>query len=417
MRTEDISDDCPPDGEAQAWFVVLGFFMAKIAVTGFSNSWGIFQAYYEQTLLSSLSPATMYSAYCRSWIGSIQRNLSLILGSFAGWLFFLGYFRSMFYSSSIMLILSPLLTAQCRAYWQFLLCHGFLSGSAQSVIISAIYPIISQWFAHRRELANGLMINGSATGGIIFPIICRALIPQIGFQWTMRVLALIMFILLFASALLARERRARHGTTSQSKKIDLTAFRNPCYATYSLAAVFLALGITNLATYIATSAESIGITQAQAFYLVAVINAGLIVGNTSLGPLSDSIGALNVIVFMTPLTAVGNIAWPFARTSTSLFIVAAFYGFTSAGSLNMLARSVMKMGPGEQIASLVGNLNTVFGLVALASPALAGIVLDKYGLEAMGIYSGSVLLVAAALMMVSRQLFIAKRWYSFWVEV
>ncbi|KAJ3988338.1 major facilitator superfamily domain-containing protein, partial [Lentinula detonsa] len=272
----------------------------------------VFQAYYEQILLKNVLAADI------AWIGSIQRNIGLILGSLVGWFFDLGYFRVMLHTCSILLVLATLLTAQCHQYWQFLLCQ-------------ALDFFLIMWFKLHREFAIGLMLNGSALGGVIFPSVFKALIPRIGFQWSMRVMALIIFAMLFTSSMIVKERRPRRlgatsGLRSSNLRLNLAVFKSKCFSVYCIASIFFALGTYTLNTYLAASAEEIGVPQALAFYLVATTNAAMLIGNTVLGPLADCTGPLNVFISATPMLAMVNFAWPFARTIPSLFTIAALSG-------------------------------------------------------------------------------------------
>lgn len=52
------------------------------------------------------------------------------------------------------------------------------------------------FFRRKRALAGGLTIAGSSLGGVIFPLMVVRLIPKIGFPWTMRVCAFMIFGLL-----------------------------------------------------------------------------------------------------------------------------------------------------------------------------------------------------------------------------
>lgn len=45
-----------------------------------------------------------------------------------GRLFDLGYFRVPFFVGTVILVVATFLTAQCREYWQFLLCQGVTVG-------------------------------------------------------------------------------------------------------------------------------------------------------------------------------------------------------------------------------------------------------------------------------------------------
>ena len=117
----------------------------------------------------------------------------------------------------MILVLATALTAECKEYWQLLVCQGLLTGFACGMIYCPIPAIVAQWFKKRRSLAAGIISAGSSAGGIIIPIVARNLIDLVGhvgalsvqgawlmdffrFKWMMRVIALIeLFMLVIAN--------------------------------------------------------------------------------------------------------------------------------------------------------------------------------------------------------------------------
>ncbi|CAE6440208.1 unnamed protein product, partial [Rhizoctonia solani] len=71
LKTEGAipDEDEFPDGGLRAWLVVLGGAFVTFSTFGFVNAWGVFQAYYQETVLSDVSPSTI------AWIGSVQYAL------------------------------------------------------------------------------------------------------------------------------------------------------------------------------------------------------------------------------------------------------------------------------------------------------------------------------------------------------
>jgi len=65
VASQDIASDFP-DGGLKAWIVLCGTFSGFFATFGYANSWGVFQAYYQQKVLRDSSPSEI------AWIGSIQ---------------------------------------------------------------------------------------------------------------------------------------------------------------------------------------------------------------------------------------------------------------------------------------------------------------------------------------------------------
>lgn len=82
---------------------------------------------------------------------------------------------------SVILVTAILVTAECKEFWQLLLCQGLLTGFASGMIFGSIPAIVSQWFQKRRSLAFGVFAAGSSLGGTIIPIAAKNLIELIGY--------------------------------------------------------------------------------------------------------------------------------------------------------------------------------------------------------------------------------------------
>ncbi len=65
--------------------------------------------------------------------------MSYVPGLAVGRMFDLGYFRLPLFASSVLFVVCMFLTAECKEYWQFLLCQGFGIGvSPQLLYVSDI---------------------------------------------------------------------------------------------------------------------------------------------------------------------------------------------------------------------------------------------------------------------------------------
>jgi MFS family permease len=60
------------------------------------------------------------------------------------------------------------------------------------VYLSAV-NIISQWFLAKRGLAFGLAVAGSGLGGLAMAPLAQALISQLSWNWSLRVIGLMIF--------------------------------------------------------------------------------------------------------------------------------------------------------------------------------------------------------------------------------
>ncbi|KAF9001720.1 major facilitator superfamily domain-containing protein [Cyathus striatus] len=320
-----------PDGGLKAWSVVTGAMCSCFATFGFVNSWGIFQDYYQRTLLKESSPSNI------AWIGSFQYSLILFPALVFGRLFDLGYFRMVLLASSTILVLSTFLVAECNKYWHFLLCQGFAIGLASSGVVITIPTVVSHWFLERRGLALGFVAIGSAAGGTVIPIAAKKLLPLVGFKWTIRIIGFILTVLL-AIANLVLKRRLPPSKNVAGGLFHFSGFKNPLYALYCISGAITYLGFYTVQMYIGVTAIKIGLSEEFSFYLVAISNSGSLFGRYAAG---------------------------------------------------MLADRVAEFGGSEDLGRRTGMYFSIISLGALAGPPLSGVISSTHGgFHAVGWYAG-----------------------------
>ena len=95
--------------------------------------------------------------------------------------------------------------------------------------------VMSHWFRRRRASAIGIALGGSATGGVVFPIMLQHLIPRIGFGWAVRVVAFVIMACLFVACLTIRTRLPLSGRVSWRSAVDLRGFRDVRYVLAAIA--------------------------------------------------------------------------------------------------------------------------------------------------------------------------------------
>ncbi|KAJ3552879.1 hypothetical protein NM688_g3923 [Phlebia brevispora] len=212
---EDIIDKCP-DGGLKAWLVVLGLSVGSCTSFGLVQAWGVFQAYYAESLLSNTSPSNI------AWIGSIQYSFGFMPGIFFGRLFDMGYLRLPMLFASALLVVATIVTGQCKEYWQFLLCQGVATGIASGILFTAIVGTYAHWFDKRLGLAYAVGSFGS-------------------FAWTMRITGFIVFgFLAICNLTIARRLPPKN---HQGPFFRLGEFRSPAYCAYTFAALVEFLGL------------------------------------------------------------------------------------------------------------------------------------------------------------------------------
>ncbi|KAK0191342.1 major facilitator superfamily domain-containing protein [Armillaria mellea] len=384
-----------PDGGLRAWLVVGGIMCSSFSTFGFVNAWGVFQAYYEENLLKEFDPSTI------AWIGSVQYALVFMPSVVTGRMFDIGYFTAPLLSSSILLVLATFLVAECTQYWHFLLCQGFTIGLSCGMVFGPSVGIVGHWFRRRRGIAIGLMSTGASVGGTVFPIITRELIDAVGFPWTMRIIGCIL-ILGLGIANLTMKRRLPPVKASGGI-LNLKAFKSTPYTIWCLSGFVAMLGLYTVLTYIGVSAAAYGISPDVAFYLVSIVNASSGVGRIVAGICVDRYGALNYFGPITVIAGVVTYAWPFARSLSSMIVVAVIYGFTSGAFISSAVNPIYDFGEISDVGRRTGMAFSIASLGAVAGPPISGAInTATRSFEAMGYYAGSAIMLAVALLYVAR---------------
>ncbi|KAJ7327511.1 MFS general substrate transporter [Mycena albidolilacea] len=385
-----------PEGGLKAWVVLCGAVSGFFATFGYVNSWGVFQAYYQQKLLHHSSPSEI------SWIGSMQHAMIFLPALIVGRLFDMGYYRVPFAAGSLLVVLTTFLVPQCKVYWHFMLCQGFGVGIGSGLMFSTMLTVVTQWFKKRRGFALGVTCFGGALGSTVQPIILRQLIAKVGFAWAMRSLGFILaFVLVITNVCIAR----RLGPVkAPGGLLGLHAFRSSsALSVFGVCTFVTFLGLFTMLTYISSSAIAFGISPNFAFYLVAIVNFSSGIGRVSSGLLGDRFGAMNIMTIMTASAGAATIAWPFCRTIPNITGISVLYGFTSGAWLALIGSTVGQMGGIEDLGRRLGAINTIAGVGTLCGPPISGLFADsRLGYIAVGYFAGGALLVGASLIFVSR---------------
>jgi MFS family permease len=112
--------------------------------------------------------------------------------------------------------------------------------------------------------------------------------------------------------------------------------------------------------YIIDYAHDLAIPTRMTFIVLAVMNAGGVIGRIAPAYLSDSIGRFNLLVPAAFLSGVLCVLfWMFARALVPLMLFAAAYGFTSGAFISVITPCVAQISDIRQIGSRIGLLYSI----------------------------------------------------------
>jgi MFS family permease len=137
-------------------------------------------------------------------------------------------------------VLGIFMTSLATEYWQLFLAQGVCVGIADGILVCPCLAVVTTYFSKSRAMAMALVLTGSATGGITFPLVAQALLPRIGFPWTMRVIG---FIALTTSAVASSFMKARLPPRKLGPIVDWRAFRELPYTLFSISMLLVFMGL------------------------------------------------------------------------------------------------------------------------------------------------------------------------------
>ncbi|KAF9579970.1 hypothetical protein BGW38_003559 [Lunasporangiospora selenospora] len=405
--------------EPYGWVVVAAAFCVQAMTIGTVNGYGVYQDRY---IKHEYSNSTTFQL---AWVGTLNVVGMDLVGPFTGqFADYYGYRLSTFIGALIMGA-ALVATSFSTQVWQLYLFQGLGYGIGGSLAFFPSIALPSQWFNKRRGFATGITVAGGGVGGLIMSPLSTALFNSIGYQWTVRVTALIHLVVLIPVAYLFRSRIesgrgrklrkkledadrelkiATNNNTSnlhsdektdesserglevqplekeppRQKLLDFSVLKDRKFFVLVCIGFFTTMGYFNPYYYLPTYVRNRGISTETGALLVGLLNGASAIGRVSMGIASDHIGDINTLFISTLLSSLSVLLiWMFAGSSVAVIAIFCFvYGFFSGSFIAVLPTVAAHLCGIERLASVTGIV--YFGVAAgtlVGSPA-GGAILD-----------------------------------------
>ncbi|KAJ5646157.1 hypothetical protein N7490_002529 [Penicillium lividum] len=360
----------PPNGGPVAWLQVAGAFFLFFNSWGVVNTFGVFQSYYEDVLLSS------YSASSISWIGTVQGFLLFLVGVVVGPVFDRGYLKSLIVIGSFFVVFGLMMTSISTEYYQVFLAHGVAVGIGCAFLFLPSVAVVATYFTSRRALATGITASGGSIGSVIFPIVFHKLIGPLGFGWTTRIIAFIALAgLIFAWIVM--EQRLPPPKQARSL-VDLSAFREPVFVVFSFGLFFAFVGLYFPFFYLpGFFSSSLHASYNISFYIIAILNAASVFGRITPGLLADRVGSLNTLIPISLIASVLSFSWIGIHNEAGAIVFACLYGYVSGAIVSLPPTIITRLSPNmATVGARMGMCFTFAGTGLLIGNPIAGALLD-----------------------------------------
>ncbi|OJJ29707.1 hypothetical protein ASPWEDRAFT_143615 [Aspergillus wentii DTO 134E9] len=362
---------------------------------GISNSFGVFQQFYSETLPQSASDI--------SWIGGVQVSLLFFVGVIAGRATDAGYFRLMFVLGVLLQLVGVFMTSLCRTYWQIFLAQAVCMGLGNGCTFCSGLSIMSSYFLRKRAFAVGLAASGAAVGGLVYPVVVDRLlyVNAIGYSWTLRVVGFIMLATQIPCIFLFKPRLPPRKAGSI---VDWSAFKELPFIFFTMSMFFNFWGLYFAFFYLGTfTRDIIGVSNSLNF--IMVLNGVGIIGRIIPSIIGDRVtGMLNIIIPLSFSASLLVYCWAAVTTEVGLYAFAVVYGVLSAALQSLFPATATTMTPSiEKTGTRLGMILSIVGVASLTGPSILGslIQIDQgeylYGqlFSATSILIGAISVVAA----------------------
>ncbi|KAJ2905614.1 major facilitator superfamily transporter [Zalerion maritima] len=383
----------PPDGGFFAWLQVSGSWWIYFNTWGLLASYGAFQSYYQNELLSSHSPFQI------STIGSVQSFLMMGLGFFSGPIYDAGYFHHLLIFGSSLVFVGTLIQSFCSKFWQLMLVQGVIIGTGTGAVSLVGVAATGKWFTKKLPVATGTASLGSGVGGIVIPILFRTLQPRIGFGWAVRVLALLFGLSLGFSNLVMKTHLPTHPKppTSRRKLIDKASFSDVPYLLFVSGGFLVFVGMYIPFFYVGEFSEDHSLApDDKSPYILALLNFASIFGRVIPNFFTPATGALNMIILTTLSLAVSAFCFAAVRNLADLLIVTAIYGFWTGTFFSVQPTVLVRLTEDKRVVGTrIGFAFLVLSAGLLIGSPVAGALLKEYGYTSAWCWGGANLILSA----------------------
>lgn len=249
-------------------------------------------------------------------------------------------------------------------------------GVSGAIVYSPATGIAAHWFLRRRGTAVAVIMSGAGAGGVIYPLLIKALTDHFRWRDAILILAACQLAFMTPGCLFMRKRLPNRPPA------PLSALKRPWK---DVRYCFLVVGqsMTSMAVFspyfnAAAYARGSGIEG----YAVTILQAGNFVGRIASGPLADWIGTWRVFVSFAALSAVWLFAFFVADMGTAATVVGlAGYGLASGGHITLIPAVTATISPAHEIGLRIGLLWTVLAIPMLIVPVISGELIQRGGGE------------------------------------
>ncbi|KAK7910757.1 hypothetical protein PG985_013238 [Apiospora marii] len=310
----------PPDG-GYGWFCVAAQFLIIGFTWGVAASYSVYLGHYlSHSLFSEARPLDY------AFIGGFNFAFALLVAPPATVLARRHGVRAPMLAGVVLLPTGFVAASFAHRVWHLYLSQGVCVGLGIGLIYIPATAIIPQWFERKRSLTNGICAAGSGIGGLIVCFATQAMLVRVGYAWSLRITAAVVFCVNLLATLLVRSRDKEIRPGQRIFHFGLLrSYEAKLFLGWSFILMF---GYITLMFSLSDYAKAIGRSDQDAATIPALLNLGAALGRPLIGYASDRLGRVEVAGALT--FACGVLIFGLWLPSTSYAALGVFATFSGA---------------------------------------------------------------------------------------
>ncbi len=263
-----------------------------------------------------------------------------------------------------------------------------LAGIGASACWAPVVALAQRWSSDKRRGATLAFIDaGSALGAICSGAAVPLLVKAYGWEAGWMSLGSLGLLVAIINYTVIRNRPIERSSQVPSnpeqptiepfKKIYAKLLRDTRFWLIGSAYLLISFSAIIPFTFISTHAvEELAFSYTTAASLITVIGISALAGKLLLGPLSDRVGRIRIMMLCTLLTALGCLGIAYAPGSLILFVSTAVFGIGEGAIWTMYAAAASDYFSKKLAGSIIGLWTVFLGIGSLLSPIIAGWLAD-----------------------------------------
>jgi OFA family oxalate/formate antiporter-like MFS transporter len=308
--------------------------------------------------------------------------------------------RRLVFAGAIVIGLGLLLLSRINSLAAFYGAFILIAMGISTCIGTIPVATVGNWFQRKVTLATGILVSGSAAGGLLIPLATR-LIDLFEWRTAMIILGFGAWGILLPLSLIFRHKPEQYGylpdgdlhkkllasegqPSAQDNELDIgakQALKSNAFWHIAMGFMCHLLVMNAVITHVMPYLSSIGLPRSFSSLVAIAIPLTSIVGRLSFGWLGDKFDKRRVAALGFVLASLGLLAFGYVATTRTWILLPSLVliGLGWGGPVPMMPALVREYFGRVRLATVLGLVMGVAALGSMAGPPLAGLAFDRLG--------------------------------------